>query len=144
MRRALIVLSACTLALNVSVNGAELKPTPNLAPPNAPKSEYRVGYGRDPFFPNSTDVVVPTANTNVVKPIVVEVPTVPDFVALRGISTTGGRRLAIINHQTVGENEEIVLRRGGAATTVRCVEIKIQSVVVAVGAATKELFLREP
>ncbi len=142
MRRALILLSAGSFILSVSADGAELRPTPNLAPPNAPKSEYRVGYGRDPFFPNSTDVVVPTTTTNQTK-VPVEQPTVPEFVVLRGISTTNGRRLAIINHQTVGENEEISLRRGGAPLTVRCVEIKSQSVVVSVGAATKELFLRE-
>ena len=72
MRRVLILLGLGALALPVFGGGPEFRPTANLAPPNAPKSEYRVGYGRDPFFPNSTDLMVAPSNTNVVKPIVIE------------------------------------------------------------------------
>ncbi len=137
-----VALAPAGLALPAQ-GGQELKLTAHLAPPSAPKSEYRVGYGRDPFFPNSTDTTVLPVTNNAVK-VIAEQPAVPDFVELRGVSTTNGRRLAIINHQTVSENEEITLRQGGRSVTVRCVEIKQQSVVISVGPASKELFLREP
>ena len=50
-------MAAVTL-LTPAESRAEAKPTPQLAPPNAPRSEFRLGYGRDPFFPTSKDVVI--------------------------------------------------------------------------------------
>ncbi|HKX61960.1 MAG TPA: hypothetical protein VJS65_08945 [Verrucomicrobiae bacterium] len=136
-----LALAAVPLLFS-SIGRAESKPAPQLAPPNAPKSEFnfRPGYAKDPFFPRSTDNVIapPVAMNPTVAP-----GTVPEWVALRGLSITGNRRLAIINNRTVGEGEEFTLKlSGGKSVTLRCVEIKEKSVVIALDGVTKELILR--
>jgi len=144
MRRLTFSSLLAAITLMVPAEGrAEAKPTPQLAPANAPKSEFRLGYGRDPFFPTSKEVVIKQPDVDKPRPPV-EAAKVPEFVALRGISTANGRKLAIINYQTVGENEEFTLKRGTQRLVVRCVDIKDQSVVVSCEGATKELFLRAP
>jgi hypothetical protein len=67
---------------------------------------------------------------------------VPDFIVVKGISFSKGRKLTIINNYTVGEGEEFDLRRGGKVIKVRCVEIKEQNVIVTVDGASKSIPLK--
>jgi hypothetical protein len=139
--RFLFVVTACTGLAQFGPARAESKASPQLAPLHAPKSEfnYRPGFTKDPFFPKSTEVIRPAVPNHASSH-----GTVPDYVVLRGVSIANGRKLAIINYQTVGENEEFTLKRGGKSVLVRCVEIKPQSVIVTVEGGSKELFLRVP
>jgi hypothetical protein len=77
-------------------------------------------------------------------PAAVQTP-VPDRLTLIGISGTGKRRLALINDCTLAENEEAKVRVGGTNVTIRCVEIRADSVIIQlVGAeGTQELPLRK-
>jgi hypothetical protein len=70
---------------------------------------------------------------------------VPDQLTLVGISGTGKRRLALINDRALAENEEAKVRVGETNVTIRCVEIRVDSVVIqVVGAEEKqELPLRK-
>jgi hypothetical protein len=138
-----LALITAGLMLSTSSSRSESKPSPQLAPPNGPKSEFtfRPGFAKDPFFPRSTDnMVAPPINLNPGLPQ----GSVPDYIVLKGVSIVKDRKLAIINNYTVGEGEEFSLRRNGTAkpTSVRCVEIKDKSVVIAVDGVTKELILR--
>ena len=114
-------------------------PTASLVPPNAPKSTFvdDAGFGKDPFFPNSgrrPKVVVRTTEPDVPR------PSVPDYLALKGISVSP--KLAIINTYTVAVGEEFSFRYGSQIVKVKCLEIKERSVIISVGGATKELTLR--
>ena len=143
MRRLIPTLALVSAGLTLSnVSHAESKPSPHLAPPNGPKSEFtfRPGYAKDPFFPRSTDnMIAPPVNLN---PGTTSQGNVPDYVVLKGVSIIKDRKLAIINNYTVGEGEEFTLKRGGKNVTLRCVEIKDKSVVVSVDGVSKELALR--
>lgn len=126
------------VALGLSLVGA---PTPAPAPAEEPtpvKSVFidRPNFGRDPFFPNSerrgrvietNDTVQPVANFN--------------NIALKGISGTSEKRLAIINNKTFEAGEEGELRVSGHVIKVKIVEVREKSVVVSINGVTKELFL---
>jgi hypothetical protein len=131
---ALLLMTAC--AFWPVESGAN-----TVVPPNTPRSEFKddISFGKDPFFPKST-----RRPKIVVKPADVELPkaTVPEHVVLKGISFIKDKKLAIINNVTVGEGEEFTVKTGGQPVKVKCVEIKEKSVIVSVGAATKELPLR--
>jgi len=139
--RLLLLVAAVTTLAGPLPGRAESKATPQLAPAHAPKSEFnsRPGFTKDPFFPRSSDMVAPSPAAS---QLTTMHGSVPDYVVLKGVSTANGRKLAIINYQTVGENEEFVLKRAGKSLTVRCLEIKPQSAIVWVDGGTKELFLR--
>jgi len=131
---------ALALLLTALASGRAATP-PGIVPPNAPKSSFvdEPGLGRDPFFPESgrrTPAVVTPADPNANR------PNVPDFLTLKGISISGGRKLAIINNYTVAEGEEFSLRYGTQVTKVKCVEIKERIVTVQVNGVAKELPLR--
>jgi hypothetical protein len=115
---------------------------PSQVPPNAPKSEFidDMGFGKDPFFPNSSRR--PKTVARPTQPEVVRA-TVPDFLALKGISVLKDRKLAIINTYTVAEGEDFSVRYGSQIVKVKCVEIKEGSVLVNVNGAIKELTLRQ-
>jgi hypothetical protein len=145
--RFLFLVTAVTVLVEATPGRAESKANPQVAPLNGPRSEFtfRPGFTKDPFFPKSTETVAAVAQISAIQQQTTRAGTVPDFVVLKGVSLTNGRKLAIINDQTVGENEVFTLKRGVAKPLqVRCVEIKPQSVVVGVDGATKELFLRLP
>jgi hypothetical protein len=125
--------------LRVASLGADTT-TPPPVPPTAPTSVFNddPSFGKDPFFPKSPRrKFVPKAPDE--KP---PDPTVPDGIALRGISFSGGKKLAIINNHTVGEGEEFTLKLNGQLLKGQCVEIKDKSVIINSGGATKEIFLR--
>ena len=133
-----LILAACLLS--PAGSRGDSKPAMSVVPPGAPKSEFKddVSFGKDPFFPKSTrrKFVPKTEDEHAPD------PTVPDFIALRGISMSQGRKLAIINNYTVSESEEFSLKSNGQTIKVKCVEIKDKSVVVEVNGATKEISLR--
>jgi hypothetical protein len=135
-----ILLSMMVCLLLAASLRADTNAPASITPLGAPKSEFvdDPSFGKDPFFPKSPRrKFVPKAADE--KP---PDPTVPDVVSLRGISSSDGRKLAIINNHTVGEGEEFSLKFNGQVLKVRCVEIKDKSVIIDSGGATKELFLR--
>ena len=136
-------LKAAVLASGVALTlvGAPA-PAPAPAPvaplePEQIKSVFvdRPNFGRDPFFPNSTrrgrlietNRVEPVANFN--------------NIALKGVSGTSEKRLAIINNKTFEEGEEGELRVSGHPTKVKVVQVREKSVLISINGVTKELFL---
>lgn len=72
------------------------------------------------------------------------VPTrVPDSLRLKGISGTVARRFALINDATLMKNEEGRVRVGLSNVVVRCLDIRVGSVVIQIQGAARptELFL---
>lgn len=67
--------------------------------------------------------------------------TVPDTLTLRGISTSGARRFALVNDRTLDKGESAKVRVGSSNVVVRCVEIRDASVVLEVGDDKKQLQL---
>jgi hypothetical protein len=98
--------------------------------------------GRDPFFPRSIRPYgVPATNikTN-------QKPAVAVELALKGISGTRERPLAIINNQTFAAGEENDVITGTLRVHIRCVEINAQTetVIIQVGNERRELRLKQP
>jgi len=115
--------------------------TEELVPRHSPKSEFTdsIDFGKDPFFPKSArrpKVAIKTSDIEVTR------ASVPDHIALKGISVLKDKKLAIINNYTLGEGEEFLLKHAGQSLKVKCVEIKERSVVISVDGATKELPMR--
>lgn len=116
-----------------------------LAPAGAPRSSFASdptdsGFGKDPFYPKSTRLTrskVTKTEDDVPTP-----PVFPTELALRGVSSVGGKKLAIINYQTVAEQEEFSVRIGGKQIKGQCLEIKEKSAVIKVDGVTKEVPLR--
>jgi len=67
----------------------------------------------------------------------------PDKLALKNLSGTPARRLAIINDQTFGEKERATVRLAATNVTIRCLEIRTNSVLIQFEATgeKQELFL---
>lgn len=118
-----------------------------VAPAGAPRSNFanepgEPGFAKDPFFPKTTRFnkkPEPIVETNNV------IPTQPDFpvgLELKGVSLVAGRKLAIINYQTVAELEEFSIRINGKPVKGQCVEIKDKSAILKVNGVTKEIPLR--
>ena len=94
--------------------------------------------GRDPFYPDSER---PYANlTGPKQPVQTKIS--PTAFILNGLSGSGDHRLAMINGRTLAEGEESEINTVAGRVTVRCVEIKTDSVVIEVGNERKELRLR--
>ena len=95
-------------------------------------------FGKDPFFPRSTrrGRAATVLETNVLTTVVSD-----DF-TLKGLSGSADRRLAIINNYTFQTGEESVVKAGGVAVKVRCIEIRERSVIISINGITKELKLR--
>ena len=116
-----------------------------VAPAGAPRSTFvnepgETGFGKDPFFPR-TARFTRQAPKNEEGPAIV-VPDFPPGLVLRGVSLIAGRKLAIINYQTVAEQEEFSIRIDGRPVKGQCVEIKEKSAVLKVNGVTKEVPLR--
>lgn len=132
------------LASAVAATAATIADGSPVAPPGAPRSTFvndpeESGFGRDPFFPKTTRFTRKAPKNDE------EIVVVPDFPAglvLKGVSLVAGRKLAIINYQTVAEQEEFSIKIDGRAVKGQCVEIKEKSAVLKVNGVTKELPLR--
>jgi hypothetical protein len=116
--------------------------TPTVTTPveaaTPPKSVFvdRPDFGKDPFFPSSKRRGEVVRTNTVVEPVA-------NFkdLALKGISTTKERPLAIINNKTFEVGEEGEVRVNGLLVKVKIIEIHEKSAVVSVNGVTKELFL---
>jgi len=138
MVRYSFALALVLTALSRAAAGPVLVP-PGIVPPNAPKSTFinELGFGKDPFFPESSRIQPPAAvDPNPTR------PNVPEFISCKGISINQGKKLAIINNYTVAEGEEFTLRYANQITKVKLIEIKDRLVVVEVNGVSKELPLR--
>ena len=63
---------------------------------------------------------------------------VPDKLILKGIVGAAGRKLALINNQTIGVGETAKVKIGRTTVVVRCLEIGTDSVVILVGDAVEK------
>jgi hypothetical protein len=125
---------------------ARAVPTPTNALPaqlEIPKSVFIIPTtpqeGKDPFFPLSTRLfsvpVVVTTNVHSTAPVIIDLK-------LNGISGTADHRLAIINNHTFGADEEGVVSTPSGRVSIRCLEIKPDSVRVLVNGQERILRLR--
>ena len=99
--------------------------------------------GRDPFFPRTMRLFAGTRTASNPK------TNQPSFVvelALKGISGTRERPLAIINNQTFAAGEENDVVSGARRVRIRCVEINVpaETVTIQIGNERRELRLRQP
>ena len=101
--------------------------------------------GRDPFFPRTTRLhaVAQTSKTGIVRTN--PQPSIAIELALKGISGTPERPLAIINNQTFAVGEENDVVSGGRRMRIRCLEINVaaESVTIQVGNQKRELRLKQ-
>ena len=102
---------------------------------NAYKAIFDVK-ARDPFYPHSTRANAESADGAEGSPTVILV--------LKGISGTAKRRSAIINDHTfmVGDESEVATSNG--RVRIRCYEIRVDVVIVSVGANPERMELRLP
>ena len=133
---ALLILAAAG-----SFAAPKAAPTPTATPAEVlppPQSVFidRPDFGRDPFFPKSR------RRGAVVSPNIPVEPTA-NFgnLALKGISVSNERRLAIINNKTFEVGEEGEVRINGQPVRLKVTEIRDKSVVITVNGVSKELFL---
>ncbi len=125
---------------------AKAEPVPAVAPAakiEIPKSEFVIpsapGEGRDPFFPDSTRVLLaqkPATDKPGTK------VTAPVMFTLKAITASGGRRVASINNRPFEAGEEGEIAFGPSRIRVRCVEVREDSVLIEVDGQTQELRLR--
>ena len=89
--------------------------------------------GRDPFYPNSVRL----------KPKIVAVkPTGETPLVLKTLLGTTERRLAQINNQIFAEGDQYDVTTPDGRTTVRCIQIRDDSVIVEVAGKQRELRMR--
>ena len=102
---------------------------------NAYKAIFDVK-ARDPFYPHSTRANAESADGGESSPTVILV--------LKGISGTPKRRSAIINDHTfmVGDESEVATSNG--RVRLRCYEIRVDAVIISVGANPERMELRLP
>ena len=139
-----IALALPLLLTAVAADANNISDGSPVAPAGAPKSSFvsdhfEAGFGKDPFFPKTDRFQK--------KKVEFEEDLTPKIkfpeISLRGISSTDGRKLAIINNYTLGEGEEFALKGSdGKAVKVKCVTIKEKSVLVSAHGETKEISLR--
>jgi hypothetical protein len=145
-----LVSHAATKQTNAPVKTPSASPAPASTPvvTEIPRSIFVVPtserQGRDPFFPHTTRLfaVAPTGNTNIVR---TKQPSVAVELALKGISGTPDRPLAIINNQTFSVGEEGDVVTGARRMRIRCVEINVaaESVTIQIGNERRELRLKQ-
>lgn len=141
----LLVGALASVSVAFAAPGNTIPDGSPLAPAGAPRSSFfsdptESGFGKDPFYPKSTRLT----RSKVTK-TEDDVPPPPDFpteLVLKGVSFVGGKKLAIINNQTVAEQEEFSIRIAGKQVKGQCVEIKEKSAVLKVNGVTKEVPLR--
>ena len=141
----LYLASPCPATQTRTNSPIAVAPVPTNALPaqlEIPKSVFIIPAtpeeGKDPFFPLSmrlyTSVVV---RTSVNSPAAI-----PCDLKLNGISGTSDHRLAIINNRTFETNEEGAVSTAAGPVRIRCLEIKLDSVLVQIGGEQRILRLR--
>lgn len=141
----LVALALPLLITSVASQANTISDGSPVAPAGAPKSffvsdPFETGFAKDPFFPK-------TERFQKKKAEIEENPTpkskIPDNISLRGLSSSDGKKLAIINNYTLGEGEEFTLKgTDGKPVKIKCVTIKEKSVLVSSQDETREIALR--
>ena len=136
-----------TNATSKAAGGSPATPAATPAESEIPQSVFIVptspSEGRDPFFPRTIRLFAgtrPASNINVrTNP-----PSFAVELALKGISGTRERPLAIINNQTFAPGEEGDVVTGTRRVRIRCVEINVpaETVVIQIGNERRELRLK--
>ena len=141
-----LVSHAATTPTNATSKTAAGSPATPAVQTEIPQSVFIVptspSEGRDPFFPHTTRLFAGTQAPSNVR------TSQPSFVvelALKGISGTRERPLAIINNQTFSAGEENDVVTGTRRVRIRCVEINVASetVIIQIGNERRELRLRQ-
>ncbi|PYI82606.1 MAG: hypothetical protein DME26_17085 [Verrucomicrobia bacterium] len=136
-----------TNATSTTAAGSPATPAATLVETEIPQSVFVVptsaSEGRDPFFPRTTRLSAGTRIASGVK-----TNPQPSFVvelALKGISGTRERPLAIINNQTFAAGEENDVVTGTRRVRIRCVEINApaETVIIQIGNERRELRLKQ-
>ena len=117
-------------ATNANTNAGSDIPRSVFVIPKSPKQ------GRDPFYPDS---VRPYGTSAVAQ---TNSATTSAVLVLNGLSGSAQKRLAIINGQTMAEDEVSDIPTPTGRVRVRCVEIKDTSAVIEIGTELRELHLR--
>jgi hypothetical protein len=97
---------------------------------------------RDPFFPDSTRLRRASPNQPNVP---VKAVSVLDQLALKGVSISPKRRLALVNNLTLAEGEKAYVKVNAQSVLIQCVEVRPRSVTIAAPDTqeVKELELRK-
>lgn len=112
-----------------------------VAPGGAPRSTFvsdpgDSGFGKDPFYPKTTRFTR-------VAPKVNEEPSLatkfPEEIEIKGISFVAGKKLVIVNYQTVAEGEDFSVRVNGKLIKGRCVQINEKSAVLTINGETRDI-----
>ena len=129
----LAALAPRAVAEAASTNASRSAKSTVAAP--IPKSIFDEAAGKDPFFPRRTA-------SSVSKAVQTSQASVSDF-TLNGITPFGPKPNAIINGRTLekGETGEVKVP-GGGKVLVRCVEIKENSVTIAIENSPQTVELR--
>lgn len=112
-----------------------------VAPGASPRSTFvsdpgDSGFGKDPFYPRTTRFtrVVPKINEEPGP-----VSKFPEEVEIKGISFVAGKKLVIVNYQTVAEGEDFSIRVNGKVIKGRCTQINEKSAVLTVNGETRDI-----
>lgn len=131
-----VVPSSCDAAQGQASSAKPAAPAPAL--PVVPKAVFDLDSqtGKDPFFPDSTRRLRDSARTGTNH--VIASHGLLSKLALKGISYSKDRRLALINHMTLAEGEKFEFKIDSQKLMVRCLEIREHSVIV-VSEGSKEV-----
>lgn len=153
IRHLSIVTVGLSLAFALAASGVEKTNPPSAAsqhttnstakpaPIEIPVSQFviptAVADGRNPFFPESTQMIkTPVVNTNTLgKPAAVAL-------VLQGISGTEAKRFALINGRTFEAGEEGDVTAGKSKVHIHCITIREDGVTVDADGTRQELKMR--
>jgi hypothetical protein len=133
-----------TSATSKAAGGSPATPAATPAESEIPQSVFIVptspSEGRDPFFPRTIRLFAGTRTTSNTK---TNQPSLVVELALKGISGTRERPLAIINNQTFAPGEENDVVTGTRRVRIRCLEINVpaETVIIQIGNERRELRL---
>ncbi len=144
-----LVSHAATTPTNAASTTAAGSPAAPAATPletETPQSIFIVptstSEGRDPFFPRTMRL---PSGSRTASNVTTNPPSFVVELALKGISGTRERPLAIINNQTFAAGEENDVVTGTRRVRIRCVEINVpaETVIIQIGNERRELRLKQ-
>lgn len=138
---AVLAGSALAVLTAVSTLGDVISDGSPVAPAGSPKSTFvsdpgDSGFGKDPFYPKTTRFtrVAPKASEEPSP-----VSSFPEEVEIKGISFVAGKKLVIINYQTVAEGEDFSIRVNGKSIKGRCTQINEKSAALTINGETRDI-----
>jgi len=135
-----------TNATSKAAGGSPATPAATPAESEIPQSVFIVptspSEGRDPFFPRTMRL---PSGSRTASSVTTNPPSFVVELALKGISGTRERPLAIINNQTFSAGEENDVVIGARRVRIRCVEINVpaETVIIQIGNERRELRLKQ-